>query len=130
MRIACDERSLQPEEGSGASTPVGAPSGDAEDLDFSDLKKKKKSSKKKAALDMEAFEKELNEARAKDGEGEEQIDENDEAELGDDPFARGGEPVAVDTEGEAWLNSDRDYTYAEVQLVLSALLLHFAHHTV
>ncbi|GJE93091.1 eukaryotic translation initiation factor 2 beta [Phanerochaete sordida] len=107
-----------PEDASGTSTPVSAPAV-AEDLDFSDLKKKKKVSKKKAALDMEAFEKELNDAKAKDGEGEDAdgapIDDFDEAELGDDPFARGTEQVSsVDVGGEAWLNSDRDYTYAEL----------------
>ena len=40
--------------------------GAGEDLDFSDLKKKKKKSSKKAALDLEAFEKELNESKSKD----------------------------------------------------------------
>ena len=40
--------------------------GAGEDLDFSDLKKKKKKSSKKAALDLEAFEKELNESKTKD----------------------------------------------------------------
>lgn len=69
---------------------------------------------------MEAFEKEINEAKAKDGEDADAdgapIDEVDEAELGDDPFARGGEQVAaVDAGGEAWLGSDRDYTYSEVR---------------
>lgn len=71
---------------------------------------------------MEAFEKELNEAKAKDGEDADAdgapIDEVDEAELGDDPFARGGgagEVVVVDAGSEAWLGSDRDYTYAEVR---------------
>ncbi|EKM57283.1 uncharacterized protein PHACADRAFT_254972 [Phanerochaete carnosa HHB-10118-sp] len=106
-----------PEEESGTSTPISAPAG-AEDLDFSDLKKKKKTSKKKAALDMEAFEKELNEAKAKEGDGEDvdgaPIDEIDEAELGEDPFARGAEVPSVDAGGEAWLSSDRDYTYAEL----------------
>ena len=101
---------------------MGAPSG-GDDLDFSDLKKKKKKSKK-TALDMEAFEKELNEAKAKDGEGEDAdgapIDDVDEAELGDDPFARGGgDAAAVDAGGEAWLGSDRDYTYAEASFAPS-----------
>ena len=72
---------------------------------------------------MEAFEKELNEAKAKDGEGEDAdgaaIDEVDEADLGDDPFARsGGEAASVDAGGEAWLGSDRDYTYSEVRIPL------------
>ena len=58
-------------------------------------KKKKKKSSKKAALDLEAFEKELNESKAKeadddDGGEEQQVLEVDETELGDDPFARGG----------------------------------------
>ncbi|KAI0074269.1 eukaryotic translation initiation factor 2 beta [Panus rudis PR-1116 ss-1] len=108
-----------PEEGSGASTPTAAPAA-ADDLDFSDLKKKKKSSKKKAAIDLEAFEKELNEAKAKDAEDEEvpdgkHLEEADEAELGDDPFARaGGAAPSIDAGSEPWLGSDRDYTYLEL----------------
>ena len=66
---------------------------------------------------MEAFEKELNEARAKDdddvdGEG----NDMDEGDLGDDPFARGGDSgVVAEAGGEAWLGSDRDYMYSEVR---------------
>ena len=41
--------------------------------------------------------------------------EVDETELGDDPFARGGEGVNLDSGNEAWLKSDRDYTYDEVR---------------
>ena len=94
--------------------------GAGEDLDFSDLKKKKKKSSKKVAFDMEAFEKELSESKAKDADDEDgeeggAIEEYDEAELGDDPFARAGESVALDVGTEPWLGSDRDYTYAEVR---------------
>jgi len=111
-----------PEDGSGTSTPViattDAPAAATEDLDFSDLKKKKKSGKKKAALDLEAFEKELGDSAGKDGaeEGGENLDEVDEAELGEDPFARGGEGAAAgaDSDNEPWLSSDRDYTYTEL----------------
>ncbi|RPD61832.1 eukaryotic translation initiation factor 2 beta [Lentinus tigrinus ALCF2SS1-7] len=104
-------------DGSGTSTPVGAAV--SEDLDFSDLKKKKKKSSKKAALDLEAFEKELNESKVKDADEEEGGDENqlqdvDETELGDDPFSRGGEGVSLDSGNEPWLKSDRDYTYEEL----------------
>ncbi|KAF8888886.1 translation initiation factor [Infundibulicybe gibba] len=130
---------------SGTSTPVlaTAASGDApvaaaEDLDFSDIKKKKKSSKKKAAFDLEAFEKEINDSKAKassssaptgtstpgaadddDDDGEQpntaHLDAMDEAELGDDPFARAADaPVGVDAGTESWLKSDRDYTYPEL----------------
>ena len=93
--------------------------GAGEDLDFSDLKKKKKKSSKKAALDLEAFEKELNESKTKDADEDDGGEENqmlevDEAELGDDPFARGGEAASLDAGNEAWLKSDRDYTYEEV----------------
>ncbi|PIL28899.1 hypothetical protein GSI_08945 [Ganoderma sinense ZZ0214-1] len=107
---------LEAEE-SGTSTPIGAAA--SEDLDFSDLKKKKKKSSKKAALDLEAFEKELNESKAKDADDDEGGEENqmpevDETELGDDPFARGGEGVSLDSGNEAWLKSDRDYTYEEL----------------
>jgi len=104
------------EDASGASTPASAPTA-TEDLDFSDIKKKKKSTKKKA---MEDFEKELNEAKAKDDadEGElddgAHLDELDEAELGDDPFARNEAPAGIDSGTEPWLGSDRDYTYPEL----------------
>ncbi len=72
---------------------------------------------------MEAFEKELNESKAQEADedegGEEnQLQEIDEAELGDDPFARGGgggEGVSLDSGNEPWLKTDRDYTYEEVR---------------
>jgi len=106
-----------PEDNSGTSTPTVVPAA-SEDLDFSDLKKKKKSTKKKAALDMEAFEKELNESKAKEEEdediGEDAVAEIDETELGEDPFARGENAIAIDAGSEPWLGSDRDYTYQEL----------------
>jgi translation initiation factor 2 subunit 2 len=108
------------DEPSGTSTPTAVPVA-TEDLDFSDIKKKKKSTKKKSALDLEAFEKELNESKVKDGptdeDGDEieQLPEVDEAELGDDPFAQAGEvPTGIEAGSEAWLTSDRDYTYPEL----------------
>ncbi|KAI0696341.1 domain found in IF2B/IF5-domain-containing protein [Cytidiella melzeri] len=108
-----------PEDGSGAATPVGGEA--TEDLDFSDLKKKKKSSKKKANLDMEAFERELSEAKAKDEDGEEDeevdaaaFNEIDEGEHGENPFARAEDSVQPGNESEPWLGSDRDYTYPEL----------------
>jgi translation initiation factor 2 subunit 2 len=113
---------------SGTSTPNAAAPAEAapitDDLDFSDIKKKKKSSKKKAAFDLEAFEKELNDSKAKDkkeDEDEEEapdgkhLEDLDDAELGDDPFARTTDaPVGVDAGTEPWLKSDRDYTYQEL----------------
>ncbi|KAH9914096.1 eukaryotic translation initiation factor 2 beta [Fomitopsis serialis] len=109
------------EDNSGTSTPTAVPNAvpaATEDLDFSDLKKKKKSTKKKAALDMEAFEKELNQAKAKDADeeegGEDAAAEVDEVELGDDPFARNEGTVSMDVGTEPWLSSDRDYTYQEL----------------
>ena len=105
-----------------------------DDLDFSDMKKKKKSTKKKANFDLEAFEKEINDSKAKSaskpegGEDEEEdgpepdgshLDNIDETELGDDPFAQPADaPVGVDAGNEAWLKSDRDYTYQEVRVLL------------
>ena len=103
------------------------------------MKKKKKSSKKKANFDLEAFEKELNDSKAKTassktegGDEDEEdgpesdgshLDNIDEAELGDDPFAQSGEaPVGVDAGNEAWLKSDRDYTYQEVSITYSKLV--------
>jgi len=111
------------EDGSGTSTPTAAPTAPAaaaEDLDFSDLKKKKKSSKQKTSSGMEAFMKALNESTTKDAEEEDvpdgsHLDEVDETELGDDPFARAGEgAVGLDAGSEPWLKSDRDYTYPEL----------------
>nr|KAF9453401.1 eukaryotic translation initiation factor 2 beta [Macrolepiota fuliginosa MF-IS2] len=129
-------------EDSGSSTPTTAPAAAAaagevpqitsDDLDFSDMKKKKKSSKKKAAFDLEAFEKELNDSKKESSEGktktktEEDEDEDDipvdtshldivdEFELGDNPFSRPDAPIGVDAGTEAWLSSDRDYTYPEL----------------
>jgi len=108
------------------------------------MKKKKKSSKKKAVLDMEAFEKELNEskkdpaesAKSKKGADEEEeeeevdtshLDNVDEAELGDNPFLRPDVPIGVDAGTEAWLSSDRDYTYAEVCIFLQSTISIFKH---
>ncbi|KAF7795813.1 hypothetical protein EIP86_006980 [Pleurotus ostreatoroseus] len=105
-----------PEEASGASTP--APEG--EDLDFSDLKKKKKKSAKKVAFDMEEFEKQLTQSKGKDDEdkGDEEDGDGDmrydDHELGDEnPFAS-SEGVTLEGGNEAWLGSDRDYTYPEL----------------
>lgn len=95
--------------------------------DFSDMKKKKKS--KKAAFDLEAFEKELEDASkpaAADGDDDD-VEEGpapainyDEEELGDDVFAAppasaGGELSAAGEAVETWHGTDRDYTYAEVR---------------
>ncbi|KAI0049502.1 hypothetical protein FA95DRAFT_1556791 [Auriscalpium vulgare] len=117
------------DDASGTSTPTTTAPAAAlatDDLDFSDLKKKKKSSKKKgAAFDLEAFEKELNQSKAKEstlaGDEDEDVvptgehlDDIDEAELGDDIFDRGEAPAGVDTGSEPWLGSDRDYTYPEL----------------
>ncbi|KAF7322944.1 Translation initiation factor [Mycena chlorophos] len=113
---------------SGASTPVPAADGGeaVEDLDFSDLKKKKKS-KKKSNLDMEAFEKELKATAAADADGDDDgeptpaVDLDDDADLGDDPFAQpSGEVSSIGTGNEAWLKSDRDYTYPEARFSLRA----------
>ncbi|EJU01477.1 hypothetical protein DACRYDRAFT_22599 [Dacryopinax primogenitus] len=90
-----------------------------DDFDFSDLKKKKKKAKK--ALDMEAFERELEEAntadrkskKSKTEDEDEEEGEDDEGELGDDPFARDGEHDTGEGD-EKWLGTDRDYTYDEL----------------
>ncbi|KAG6380249.1 eukaryotic translation initiation factor 2 beta [Boletus reticuloceps] len=112
MDLTTDGDTTTPLGGSSAAIP-------SEDLDFSDMKKKKKSSKKKA---MEDFEKEFEVSKSKDtAEGDDlEIDDGehlydiDEAELGDDPFARPEAPTGVDSGSEAWLTSDRDYTYQEL----------------
>jgi translation initiation factor 2 subunit 2 len=101
------------------------------------MKKKKKSSKKKAIFDMEAFEKELNDSKKDSSEGGKSkkggdddededeapvdlshLDNVDEEDLGDNPFSRPDAPVSVDAGTEAWLSSDRDYTYSEVRRLL------------
>ena len=120
-------------EDSGTSTPANnaKPSGDAassegpaitaDDIDFSGMKKKKKSKKK---VDLDAFEVESKDKpKAEDAEDDDDegpapdgshLDNIDEEELGDDPFARSdAAPVGVDAGNEAWLNSDRDYDYQE-----------------
>ncbi|KAE8224109.1 hypothetical protein CF319_g2944 [Tilletia indica] len=111
------------EGGDKAEPAAGATEGGAEgDLDFGDLKKKTKKSKKKT-FDLDAFEKELDGAEGEggadaggEGGGASRLD--DDADLGDDPFARddgaeeGGEAGA--DAPEAWLGSDRDYTYQEL----------------
>lgn len=89
------------------------------------MKKKKKS--KKAAFDLEAFEKELEDASKPteadaDEDGEDgpapAIDYDDE-ELGEDVFAAPAGGGGGDSFGDAvetWHGTDRDYTYAEVRL--------------
>ncbi|KAF5365273.1 hypothetical protein D9758_005354 [Tetrapyrgos nigripes] len=111
---------------SGTSTPTAAPAA-TEDLDFSDIKKKKKS--KKAAFDLEAFEKELKKSKDKSAEDDEddEIEHNpnldiDDAGLEHDPFAQPDAPVGVDAGNEAWLKSDRDYTYQELLTRFYSLL--------
>lgn len=96
------------------STPAAG-----EDLDFSDLKKKKKKSSKKAALDLEAFEKELGgDAGAQDLDEGEEVALEDEGDLGEDVFAShhdGAAAAAGIVDGaEPWSGSDRDYTYGEL----------------
>lgn len=84
-----------------------------DDLDFSDLKKKKKKSSKKTAFDLEAFEKELGDTPQE----VEEMDEgggDDDADLGDDPFAVQDGPATMENGREPWLGSDRDYSYSEV----------------
>ena len=58
-------------------------------------------------------------ADEEEGGDENQLQEVDETELGDDPFARGGEGVSLDPGNEPWLKSDCDYTYEEVCLHLA-----------
>jgi translation initiation factor 2 subunit 2 len=116
------EMPLDVDESIPAAVSAGADGGD---LDFSDLKKKKKKSSKKN-FDLEEFERQLGDSSSKpsssskekedDGEDADPIPGvDDEVDLGEDPFARVGEeePISAPT-GEAWLGSDRDYTYNEL----------------
>jgi hypothetical protein len=82
---------------------------------------------------MEAFEAELHEAKATssktaDGDEEEGADGDDaprgedidiDGDIGDDVFAAGEAPVGLESGSEAWLKSDRDYTYPEVLILYS-----------
>ena len=90
-------------EGDAAGT---APADDGDDLDFSSLKKKKK----KIAIEdqIATLDAQLEEAGV--------MDDKDTEVDGDDPFAKGEGEETKDTEAEeeAWLKSDRDYTYEEV----------------
>lgn len=82
--------------------------------------KKKKKKGKKGGFDLEAFEKELGEGA--DSKGDDEAVEktaagDDDADLGDDPFARedgGEEGIAGKENAETWHGTDRDYTYQEV----------------
>lgn len=95
------------EDGVAATASGETPAEEGDDLDFSNLKKKKK---KRA--DVAAFDAKLEEAG---------IVDDKEADIeGDDPFAKGeGDEASMeaeqDGEEEAWLKSDRDYTYEEVR---------------
>jgi len=78
--------------------------------------KKKKKKGKKGGFDLEAFEKELGEGA--DGSKDEPAETAalDDADLGDDPFAKdqGEEGASGKEAGEPWQGTDRDYTYQEV----------------
>lgn len=94
---------------------------------------------------MEDFEKELEESKSKDAaeggddveiDDGEHLNEFDEADLGDDPFARPEAPTGLDSGSEPWLTSDRDYTYQEVsyphlhpRLTIRMNSIHVAPHT-
>jgi translation initiation factor 2 subunit 2 len=103
------------DDGDDASASASAGAGDAaeaagDELDFSSLKKKKK----KRVIDTKVAELEakLEEAGI--------VDDKDQELEGDDPFgkAEGDETRGEEDDGkaeeEAWLKSDRDYTYEEV----------------
>ncbi|CAE6501908.1 unnamed protein product [Rhizoctonia solani] len=101
--------------GTPASGDVTPATGGGDDLgEFKGLKKK--GGRKKAAFDLEAFEKEIAESKAKAGEDDEDDGglalDMDEGDLGEDVFAQ----PAPDGEAqvETWHGTDRDYTYAEL----------------
>jgi len=86
---------------------------EAEDLDFSSLKKKKK--KRVIADQVAELDAQLEEAGV--------IDDKDVEVDGEDLFGKEDtaerEVVSGETEEEAWLKSDRDYTYEEVHYLSS-----------
>lgn len=90
-------------------------------VQFGEMKKKKKKGKK-GGFDLEAFEKELGEGTDKVQETAiESKDGDDDADLGEDPFARGGDAGVEESSGgnvEAWQGTDRDYTYQEVSVII------------
>jgi translation initiation factor 2 subunit 2 len=96
-------------EGDAADT---APAEDGDDLDFSSLKKKKK----KSAIEdqIATLDAQLEEAGV--------MDDKDTEVDGEDPFAKaeGEETKDAEAEEEAWLKSDRDYTYEEVSVPISS----------
>ncbi|KAH7101713.1 domain found in IF2B/IF5-domain-containing protein [Auriculariales sp. MPI-PUGE-AT-0066] len=95
------------------AAPAPAADGAGDDLDFGDLKKKKKKVKK--GLDMEAFEKELQDAAEEDEDVPTGEHLEEDGDLGDDPFSRqDSAPAGIDSGAEPWLGSDRDYTYQEL----------------
>jgi len=95
-------------EGEGAAgDATETPTQEVDDLDFSNLKKKKK----KRVIDDEvaALEAKLEEAGI--------VDDKEHDVEGEDPFATKGDAAETEVhedEEEAWLKSDRDYTYEEV----------------
>lgn len=88
-----------------ATAADDAPAEEGDELDFSNLKKKKK--KRVVEEQVAALDAQLEEAGV--------LDEKFE---GEDPFAKGEGEEAEETDGkdeeEAWLKSDREYTYEEV----------------
>ncbi|KAI5455047.1 translation initiation factor eIF-2 beta subunit [Naganishia albida] len=112
----------------GDATPTTETTADAGEMgDFGDLKKKKKSSKKKAAFDIEAFEKEIEGGENNDEGGDYNGDSAElDREIGDDVFGSNENPEADDAASklghEAWVGTDRDYTYPELLTRFYALL--------
>jgi translation initiation factor 2 subunit 2 len=102
-KILLNAGDTEGESGAAETTPQ-----EVDDLDFSNLKKKKK----KRVIDDEvaALEAKLEEAGV--------VDDKEHDVEGEDPFATKGEEAQTEDhqdEEEAWLKSDRDYTYEEVQ---------------
>jgi len=91
---------------------IETPAQEGDDLDFSNLKKKKK----RRVIDDEvaALEAKLEEAGV--------VDDKEHEVEGEDPFTHKeddeGRPEDHKDEEEAWLKSDRDYTYEEVHFRL------------
>jgi hypothetical protein len=104
------------DDASTAAAAVEAPAEEGDDLDFSNLKKKKK--KRDIDTKVAALEATLKEAGVVD-------DKEAEAE-GEDPFAKDEDQEATAegeaNEEEAWLKSDRNYTYEEVNTSFPSIL--------
>jgi translation initiation factor 2 subunit 2 len=109
--------------GNNEPAEVGQATNDSLLADFSDLKKKKK---KKATFDLDDVEETKPAPPPEEDDAPiDDLDNLDDEDLGDDPFAVASGPgLEGNGEVEPWHGTDRDYTYAEVRCRDSIYLSH------